>query len=36
MKWNYVPCNGNELGAIKISMTEITDYKALLPPKVFY
>ncbi len=36
MPWNYVPCNGNEPGAMRMTMTEIPDSKALLPPKVVY
>ena len=34
MQWNYVPCNGNEPGAMRMKMTELPDAKALLPPKV--
>ena len=36
MQWNYVPCNGNEPGAMRMKMTELPDAKALLPPKVIY
>ena len=36
MPWNYVPCNGNEPGAMRMKMTELPDPKALLPPKVIY
>ena len=36
MQWNYVPCQGNEPGAMRMTMTELPDAKALLPPKVIY
>ena len=36
MQWNYVPCHGNEPGAMRMKMTELPDSKALLPPKVIY
>jgi vacuolar protein-sorting-associated protein 4 len=35
-QWNYVPCQPNEPGAMRMKMTEIPDSKALLPPKVIY
>lgn len=34
--YNYVPCNPNEPGAMRMRMQEIPDTKALLPPKVVY
>ena len=33
-KWNYIPCEQNDEGAIKIKMTEIPDSKSILLPKV--
>jgi vacuolar protein-sorting-associated protein 4 len=35
-QWNYVPCQPNEPGAMRMKMTEIPDSKTLLPPKVIY
>ena len=36
MQWNYVPCQPNEPGAMRMRMQDIPDSKALLPPKVVY
>ena len=36
MQWNYVPCHPNEPGAMKMTMRELPDPKALLPPKVIF
>ena len=36
MQWNYVPCNQGDPGAMKMTMAELPDPKALLPPKVIY
>ena len=36
MQWNYVPCHQGEPGAMKMTMPELPDPKALLPPKVIY
>ena len=36
MPYNYIPCQPNEPGAMKMTMTELPDAKALLPPKVLY
>ena len=33
-QWNYIPCEQNDTGAIKMKMTEITDLKLILLPKV--
>ena len=33
-EYNYIPCEPNEPGAMKMKMSEIPDSKALLPPKV--
>jgi vacuolar protein-sorting-associated protein 4 len=35
-QYNYVPCQPNEPGAMRMRMTEIPDAKALIPPKVIY
>ena len=34
LEWNYTPCQKNESGAIKMKMSEITDPKTILPPKL--
>ena len=36
LQWNYVPCQPNEPGAMRMKMAEIPDSKALLPPKVVF
>ena len=33
-QWNYIPCEQNDTGAIKVKMTEIPDLKLILFPKV--
>ena len=33
-QWNYIPCEQNDTGAIKMKMTEIPDSKSFLFPKV--
>ena len=35
-QWNYVPCQQNEPGAMRMKMAELPDAKALLPPKVIF